>query len=61
MVAVQEPEGSIPATVTLTVQRTGGSVGVIEATWTVSSNDGKEVGVRIPQAVPYSTYYRPMM
>ena len=37
---VAEPGGSTPLTVTLTVRRLGGTVGVIQAVWNVTSSDG---------------------
>ena len=38
---MSEPEGDSPLTVPLTVLRMGGAVGVVEAMWTITANDGK--------------------
>ena len=40
---VAEPDGSTPLTVTLTVRRLGGTVGVIQAVWNVTSSDGMQL------------------
>ena len=41
-VVVEEPEdGELPRDLTLTVQRTGGSVGVVSVSWRVTSSAGK--------------------
>lgn len=40
---MSEPEGGDPVTVRLTVRRLGGTVGVVEAGWNISSSDGRLV------------------
>lgn len=38
---VEEPEdGGLPITITLTVQRVGGAVGVVSVAWRVTSRNG---------------------
>ena len=40
---VAEPGGSTPLTFRLTVHRLGGTVGVIQAVWNVTSSDGMQL------------------
>ena len=40
---VAEPDGSTPLTVRLTVRRLGGTVGVIQVMWNVTSSDGMQL------------------